>query len=76
MAKECYSCAARDGQTDFPERKGRRRLVCCECLTEKARSLVGDRVARPVMLTRASWRARERARKASPQYDMIDWLSA
>jgi hypothetical protein len=75
--RECYSCGARDGEAEFPERKGyRKRRVCCGCLAEMDRPLGGDRIARPMLLTRASWRALERARAASPQMDLIDWLSA
>lgn len=75
VVKECYSCGARGGETKFPERKGRRqRRVCCACMAEMDRSPAGDRIARPMLLTRASWRALERARTASPQCDLIDYL--
>ena len=75
MSKQCWSCGARDGETAFPEKKKRgERRRCCDCLEEMLPA--GDRIDRPVMLSRRAWRARERARAASPQADMIDWLSA
>lgn len=74
MTKECVSCAARDGETTFPPKVSGKPRRCCDCLDE--RDGTESRIARPVMLTRASWWARERARKASPQLDMIDWLQA
>lgn len=75
MTKECYACGARDGETEFPEWKARgQRRVCCNCLAEMNRTPGGDRIARPMLLTRASWRALQRARQASPQLDLIDYI--
>jgi hypothetical protein len=73
---ECTSCAARVGEARFPESRPRGTPVLCDdCAKEARRKLsADDKLQRKVLLTRRSWRARERARQASPQMDMLDWL--
>lgn len=73
---ECRSCAARVGEAPFSEvhKRGTPRL-CDDCLRESRRQ-ASDKIARDVLITRKCWRARERARLARPQADLLDWLGA
>jgi hypothetical protein len=73
---ECTSCAARVGEARFPESRPRGTPVLCEdCHKEARRKLVpDDKIQRKTLITLRSWRNRERARRASPQMDMLDWL--
>ncbi len=72
MTKQCYLCAARDGEATFLSRKkpGLRRL-CDDCIA--AEQPKEGRIERPKILSRAAWRARARTRMASPQQDLLDW---
>ena len=73
---ECTSCAAREGEALFPESRPRGApILCGDCQNEALRQRVAhDKLQRGVLLTRRSWRARERARLANPQADLLDWL--
>ena len=74
--RECAGCAGRGPDTKFPSRRRRSPDLCVDCLREAARetdrNLPAQRTPRPI--TRASARARFRARQASDQLDMIDLL--
>lgn len=71
---ECHSCAARAGEAEFPRRKPRGvPWVCAECTAEAFGR--AQKIERPVLLTRKAWRARERVRQASPQRDLLDWVT-
>ena len=70
---ECVSCAAREGEAPFPQSKRRGvPWVCLECSGDFTAAEVREKIARPVLLTRRAWRARQRVRAASPQRDLLD----
>ena len=76
VKRVCYSCGATDGEAQFPERKPRgKRRMCCDCLAS-AEQPVGEKIVRPFWVTRAAWRAQERARQKSEQMDLVDWLAS
>ncbi len=71
---ECVSCAARSGDATFPEhRKRREPCMCTDCIAERDKL---DRTSgrRKEAMTRASYRARLRARQAKPQLDLVDMI--
>ena len=76
LTKYCSLCGAREGQAAFPPRKpnGKRRL-CLECLAIPKQAVSSERIQRPVLLTRAAWEARRRAREKSPQTDLVDYIA-
>jgi hypothetical protein len=75
LSKQCWSCGARDGEAEFPTKIRRVRRECSDCIAERDKPLSETRIARPVMLSRRAWKARERVRQASLQIDSVDWLS-
>ena len=74
--RECAGCAARGPDTKFPSRRRRSPDLCVDCAREAARQADRNLPARrtPPPITRASARARFRARQASDQLDLIDLL--
>lgn len=67
---ECRSCGSRASETAFPtiHRRGDPWL-CCDCAAEAARLVEPSRRR---VITRASYRAALRVRRASLQGDLVD----
>lgn len=63
--RQCWSCAATTAEASFPVRG----KLCNDCLAWRER---GDLMAPAKIQTRASYRAKLRARLRSPQRDWID----
>jgi hypothetical protein len=84
--RECYSCGSRPCDTAFPaERIKGLPLVCLECAVEWASEVTREArcydtrieiMGRRRIMTRASYRARLRVRKASAQGDLVDAIQA
>lgn len=72
-AGECTSCGSHKGETPFPATKRRGApLLCCDCLAETLEPPRSSLIQRRKIITRRKWRARLRARSASPQLDLVD----
>jgi hypothetical protein len=75
--RECAACAGRGPDTKFLSRRRRSPDQCVDCAREAAREADRNLPAQrtPPPITRASARARFRARQASNQLDLIDYLA-
>lgn len=70
--RQCYSCAARPNEAEFPAKKGHhKRLRCIPCQVEEDR--VPSNPTVPPM-RRAQYRAALLHRQKLPQMDMIDMI--
>lgn len=73
--RECAGCAGRGPDTAFPSRRRRTPDLCIDCLREAARNAGRyPHAVRTPPVTRATARARYRARLKAAQLDMVDLL--
>ena len=73
--RECAGCAARGPDAKFLSRRRRSPDLCIECMCEAARNADRNLAAqRTPPITRASARARFRARRNADQLDLIDLI--
>jgi len=76
--RRCVSCASSPSEADFPAPKRGQRRLCNGCLDEQRRSATTEYISAVTtrkLITRASYRARLRARSNSPQLDLIDAIT-